>query len=360
MKLFKKLSMFLFVFFLSLALVSPLKAEAATVKLNRKKASISVDKSITLKVKGTSKKARWSTSDKKVATVKNGKVTGKKEGTVTITAKVGSRKLTCTVTVKPALSKTKTTVLVGNKTTLTVKGTKSKVTWSSSRKKIATVKNGVVTGKKAGVTYIIAKVDGYELYCTLVVAPTAAQIQPSYDKLKAAILASPYIHTDGNRALKLEEVITENTETESTVQGVMGLYAVYEASTGYIRFEMLVEAEGANMTLSMTLDPATANIKSQPVKFLYNYTDPDTNAVYKLSGSSRVHVPSHDSFNSNLSFRYDNAASMSAEEKVLIDEMGNMLPNMYLMLAVTGWDEMITEKTKVTFKSLGFVANDSL
>ena len=45
----------------------------------------------------------WETSDSKVATVsKSGTVTGLKEGTVTITAKMGKYKATCTVTVKKA------------------------------------------------------------------------------------------------------------------------------------------------------------------------------------------------------------------------------------------------------------------
>lgn len=74
---------------------------AAKVKLNRKKVTITVGKSVTLKVKNTKKKAKWSTSNKKVATVnKKGKVTGKKAGKATITAKVGKQKYKCKVTVK--------------------------------------------------------------------------------------------------------------------------------------------------------------------------------------------------------------------------------------------------------------------
>lgn len=74
---------------------------AAKVKLNRKKVTITVGKSVTLKVKNTKKKVKWSTSNKKVATVnKKGKVTGKKAGKATITAKVGKQKYKCKVTVK--------------------------------------------------------------------------------------------------------------------------------------------------------------------------------------------------------------------------------------------------------------------
>ena len=76
-------------------------AQAATLKLNKKKYSMYTGSSYTLKVKGTSKKAKWSSSKKSVATVNSkGKVTAVKAGKAKITAKVGSQKLTCSITVK--------------------------------------------------------------------------------------------------------------------------------------------------------------------------------------------------------------------------------------------------------------------
>ena len=65
------------------------EAEAATIKLNRTSLSLHVGKSATLKVKGTTAKAKWTSSKKSVATVsKKGKVKAKKAGTTTITAKI--------------------------------------------------------------------------------------------------------------------------------------------------------------------------------------------------------------------------------------------------------------------------------
>lgn len=70
-------------------------------KLNKKKATITVGKTVKLKVKNKKKSVKWSTSNKKVATVsKSGLVKGKKKGKATITAKTGGRKLKCKVTVK--------------------------------------------------------------------------------------------------------------------------------------------------------------------------------------------------------------------------------------------------------------------
>lgn len=57
--------------------------------------------SYTLKIKGTKKKIKWSSSKKAVAVViKSGKVTAKKSGTTYITAKVNGQKLKCKISVR--------------------------------------------------------------------------------------------------------------------------------------------------------------------------------------------------------------------------------------------------------------------
>lgn len=74
---------------------------ASKAKLNKKSATIYVGKTVQLKVNNNKKKVKWSTSNKKIAIVnKKGKVTGKKAGKVTITAKIGKKKYNCKVTVK--------------------------------------------------------------------------------------------------------------------------------------------------------------------------------------------------------------------------------------------------------------------
>lgn len=72
----------------------------AKTRLNKTKLTISVGQKVTLKVKGSRKKAKWSSSNKKVATVsRKGKVRAKKAGKTTITAKVGKKKYRCKITV---------------------------------------------------------------------------------------------------------------------------------------------------------------------------------------------------------------------------------------------------------------------
>lgn len=75
---------------------------AAQVKLNKKKVTLVVGKTVKLKLKHA-KKVKWSSSNKKVATVsKTGKVKGKKKGKANIIAKSGGKKYVCKVTVKKA------------------------------------------------------------------------------------------------------------------------------------------------------------------------------------------------------------------------------------------------------------------
>lgn len=57
----------------------------------------------------------------------------------------------------------------GQKYTLKVSGTSRKVTWSTSSSKVATVKNGVVTTKKAGSATITAKVGSKKYKCKITV-----------------------------------------------------------------------------------------------------------------------------------------------------------------------------------------------
>lgn len=77
------------------------QTQAATVKLNKKKLSLNPGNSYTLKVKGFSRKVKWSSNKKSVATVTSkGKVRALKAGTAKISAKIPSKKLVCTVTVK--------------------------------------------------------------------------------------------------------------------------------------------------------------------------------------------------------------------------------------------------------------------
>lgn len=159
---------------LCLLMFAPAVPAKAAVRLSASKLTLIKGQSKTLKVKGTTKKAVWGTSKKKVATVKNGKVTARKRGKATITAKISGRTLKCKVTVvTPKLSATKLSVQKGGSKKLKIKGTTAKVKWSSSNTSVATVKKGVVTGRKNGSAVITAKVLGKKYTCKVTVSTIA-------------------------------------------------------------------------------------------------------------------------------------------------------------------------------------------
>jgi hypothetical protein len=85
-----------------LAVLIPMNVTEASsqLELNKTKAKICVNQVVKLKVTNSSSKVTWKSSNTKIATVsKSGKVTGKKVGTCTITAKVGKKSVKCKVTV---------------------------------------------------------------------------------------------------------------------------------------------------------------------------------------------------------------------------------------------------------------------
>lgn len=92
----------LFLSVLSLCNLSFVSAKSKkTLKLSKTSITLQVKQSKKLSVKNTKKKIKWISSNKQIVTVnKSGKITGKKIGKATITAKVGKKKLNCRVTVK--------------------------------------------------------------------------------------------------------------------------------------------------------------------------------------------------------------------------------------------------------------------
>lgn len=77
------------------------KAAAKKISISKKSATLTVGKTLTLKLKNAkASKVKWSISNKKIATVSKGKVKAKKAGKATITAKYKGKKYKCKITVK--------------------------------------------------------------------------------------------------------------------------------------------------------------------------------------------------------------------------------------------------------------------
>lgn len=83
-------------------LLSAIPIHAKTkISLSKSYITLPTKNTYTLKISGTKKKAKWTSNQKKIATVtKAGKVTAKKSGTAYITAQIGKQKFKCKVSVR--------------------------------------------------------------------------------------------------------------------------------------------------------------------------------------------------------------------------------------------------------------------
>lgn len=180
------------------------KYSTCTVKVSAKVVpvtSITLDKtSLSMKVgetetitatvnpdNATDKTVTWGSSDVSVATVADGRVTAKKSGEATITAKSGSCIAECKVTITVStetvtLDKTTLSLDVGESVqlTATVKpddATDKNVSWTSSDESVVKVDNGKVSALKFGKATITAKCGGKAAECAVTVTvPTGSVI----------------------------------------------------------------------------------------------------------------------------------------------------------------------------------------
>lgn len=183
---------------LMLPVYSNVDGKARKLKLNYSYYKMTGGHTFKLKTR-SGKKAKWKSTNKKVATVsKNGKVTGKKKGKCVIIARRGKRVGKCKITVTrniyvPNKKYTKVTLnvykvkldvrnieydelgqsIINNKKSvfpLLLKNTNKKPTWHSENNRIATVSNGgVVTAVSKGETTVYAKVKNKKYKCLVVV-----------------------------------------------------------------------------------------------------------------------------------------------------------------------------------------------
>lgn len=96
-----KLVVYLLIMCLMVSIMPNNVSAAKRIKLSKKSVTLYIGQTKTIKLKGTTKKPKWSSSKKSVATVsKKGKIKAKKKGSAVIVAKLGKKKYKCKVKVK--------------------------------------------------------------------------------------------------------------------------------------------------------------------------------------------------------------------------------------------------------------------
>lgn len=171
------------------------KAKVASVTVTPSEKSMQVGQTYTLTAKVLPKEASqevtWSSSNTKVATVENGKVTAVKAGEAVITATSKDNpeiKSTCVVTVvnipveSVTLNKTTLLLVEGKSETLTATVKPDNVldktvTWKSSNESVATVTTaGKITAVKEGTANITATCGGKTATCVVTVDPPVVAV----------------------------------------------------------------------------------------------------------------------------------------------------------------------------------------
>jgi len=220
------------------------KIELKGIYINKTTLNIKEKASETLSVKfnptnATNKKITWRSSNKNIATVDaNGKVTGVAAGNATITAvsNDGGFVARCEVKVEAiskkvtsiSLDKKELKIIAGEETTL--KATISpnyaenkNVTWESSDKQVATVKDGKVTAIKPGTAEIkvITEDGGKEAICKITVTSPPIKSIKFEETEKTVYIGSETTLSTINEPINsvLENAIwTSSDETVATVE----------------------------------------------------------------------------------------------------------------------------------------------
>ncbi|MDD3193313.1 MAG: Ig-like domain-containing protein [Oscillospiraceae bacterium] len=179
------------------------------VSLDQTAATIKVGETLTLAAtvkpeNATNKEITWTSSNEAVAVVSaNGTVTGKKEGTATITATTasGGKTATCKITVKGTtasvtLNRTEIRLQKGDKYQLTAASTGGSgtvtYTWSTGNSSVATVdSSGMVTANAVGITTItVTASTGATTVCEVTVSSTSSSSGSSSSSSSSSSSAS--------------------------------------------------------------------------------------------------------------------------------------------------------------------------
>ena len=157
----------------------------SAARLNYRQITLVKGRSQRLAMVGTAKKAKWSTSDRRIVSVsQSGVVTGRRKGTARITAKIGNSRYSCKVIVKKYSSITwqHLTMEKGNRLKLGTTARPRKTKWKSSDPNIVFVsKKGTARAVNAGTCkiYATAKTQRY-IFKITVKAPVVTPVpQPA-------------------------------------------------------------------------------------------------------------------------------------------------------------------------------------
>ena len=283
--------------------------EAAGVKLSRSSATVGKGSTLTLAAtvspaSATDKSLTWSSSNEKVATVdKNGKVTGIRKGTSTITVTTANGKTAkCKVTVSEVTLNVKTLPLQVKKSTTALEATVSAKgdsvkSWKSSDTKVATVTSkGKITAKKTGTAKItVTTKSGAKATCTVKVQKgkvTTKSLSISEKKLTLQTKKSTTLTLERNPISATEKITWSSSNTKVATVNSKGKVTAKKAGKATITART---SNGKKVTCrvtvkspKVTLKKTKASIgvgKTTAIQIKSTYPSKDTVKSYKSSNT---------------------------------------------------------------------------
>lgn len=224
---------------------------------------------LTPSITGSSRSVKWTTSDKTIATVSGGRVTGRNTGTAIITATANGVSATCEVNViKGSISINEEKVLLYRGETKQLKtnaGKKDVVTWSSSDDTVITVdEKGKVTAVGAGTAVIHASLNDTTDTCEITVKNTTTEIEEETVSLKTKGTDKTYtLHYDVTGRSSSVKWTSSNSRVASVSKGKI---TTKGAGTAIIT----AKANGVADTMEVNVSVYDPTIKlNQPEYTLY-------------------------------------------------------------------------------------------
>jgi hypothetical protein len=232
---------------------------------------------------------------------------------------------------KVKLNKTKVTLNIGDTVKLKVSGTKKKVTWKSSSKKVAAVSSaGKVTAKKQGTAKITASVSGKKYICKVTVKKSVDDSDP-VQQLKDYIRNKGTLNTGGNY------FISEKTSIGSVASSA-GI--VYDLDDDEIQFVCILTTDSGTMTVYMPLP--------------YPSTSVEADVTIKLSMGATAYVMA--TFDSTT-YTDDSTVYFQWLTGYLLTESNTQeLANTCLQAAFSTWNYILMNNTNLTMKDIGFTS----
>ena len=253
---------------------------------------------------------------------------------------------------KSKLSSKKETIYVGDTVQLKLLSANGDVKWSTSNKKIATVKNGLVTGKKKGKTTITATdtVTGKKYKCKVTVKSKETSSESDDTIKKTLKKIGEYIKKNGEYDSKNDCYAIYNNDFGYSLKGYFYLWRYYPKDKVVEFGFYLLEDDKIKYPGMVTFKYETDN----PSKCFYTilFTNNGEPAIY---ADDYYYIAK---FNNNIDFdsievysdgRLVNSFMNEKNKKVIIDYISTSIE-----ILRSGTEEILFNDLKLTFKDLGY------